>query len=177
MKRNAASGLFTMPSGLDWDETMKTTIELTVNDEVWQVEVEPQTTLLEVLRESLHLTGTKEGCGLGDCGTCIVLVDDKPVNSCLMLALDARGRRVTTIEGLQKGEELHPLQQSFIDEGAVQCGFCSPAMILSAKALLDEIPRPAEDEIKKALSGVLCRCASYKKIIAAVQAVASKDEG
>ncbi|MFH1993981.1 MAG: (2Fe-2S)-binding protein [Pseudomonadota bacterium] len=156
---------------------MKTTIELTVNDEVWQVEVEPQTTLLEVLRESLHLTGTKEGCGLGDCGTCIVLVDDKPVNSCLMLALDARGRRVTTIEGLQKGEELHPLQQSFIDEGAVQCGFCSPAMILSAKALLDEIPRPAEDEIKKALSGVLCRCASYKKIIAAVQAVASKDEG
>lgn len=156
---------------------MKTTIELTVNDEVWQIEVEPQTTLLEVLRESLHLTGTKEGCGLGDCGTCIVLVDDKPVNSCLMLALDARGRRVITIEGLQKGEELHPLQQSFIDEGAVQCGFCSPAMILSAKALLDEIPRPAEDEIKKALSGVLCRCASYKKIIAAVQAVASKDEG
>lgn len=154
---------------------MKTTIELTVNDEVWQVEVEPQSTLLEVLRESLHLTGTKEGCGMGDCGTCIVLVDDKPVNSCLMLAIDARGRRVTTIEGLQKGEELHPIQQSFIDEGAVQCGFCSPAMILSAKALLDENLRPNEDEIKRALSGVLCRCGSYKKIIAAVKAASPKE--
>ncbi len=156
---------------------MKTTIDLTVNDEVRQVEVEPQTTLLEVLRESLHLTGTKEGCGLGDCGTCIVLADDKPVNSCLMLAADARGRRITTIEGLQKEGKLHPLQQSFITEGAVQCGFCSPAMILSAKALLDENPRPTEDEIKRALSGVLCRCASYKKIIAAVQAVASMKKG
>ncbi|MEI7672831.1 MAG: (2Fe-2S)-binding protein [Deltaproteobacteria bacterium] len=155
---------------------MKTTIELTVNDEVRQAEVEPQTTLLEVLRENLHLTGTKEGCGLGDCGTCIVLVDGKPVNSCLMLAADARGRRVTTIEGLQKEGKLHPLQQSFINEGAVQCGFCSPAMILSAKALLEENPRPVEAEIKKALSGVLCRCASYKKIIAAVQAVASMEE-
>jgi aerobic-type carbon monoxide dehydrogenase small subunit (CoxS/CutS family) len=154
---------------------MKTTIELMVNDEVRQAEVEPQATLLEVLRENLHLTGTKEGCGLGDCGTCIVLVDGMPVNSCLMLAADARGRRVTTIEGLQKEGKLHPLQQSFIDEGAVQCGFCSPAMILSAKALLDENPRPKEDEIKKALSGVLCRCASYKKILAAVQAVAARE--
>lgn len=154
---------------------MKAMIELTVNDEVWQVEVEPQSTLLEVLRESLHLTGTKEGCGMGDCGTCIVLVDDKPVNSCLMLAIDARGRRVITIEGLQKGEELHPIQQSFIDEGAVQCGFCSPAMILSAKALLDENPRPDEDQIKRALSGVLCRCGSYKKIIAAVKAASPKE--
>lgn len=155
---------------------MKTIIELTVNDEVRQAEVEPQATLLEVLRENLHLTGTKEGCGQGDCGTCIVLVDGMPVNSCLMLAADARGRRVTTIEGLAKEGKLHPLQQSFIDEGAVQCGFCSPAMILSAKALLDENPRPKEDEIKKALSGVLCRCASYKKILAAVQAVASREE-
>ena len=142
---------------------MKTAIELTVNDEVRQAEVEPQATLLELLRENLHLTGTKEGCGLGDCGTCIVLVDGKPVNSCLILAVDARGRRVTTIEGLQKEGKLHPLQQSFIDEGAVQCGFCSPAMILSAKALLDENPRPNEDEIKKALSGVLCRCAPTRK--------------
>jgi carbon-monoxide dehydrogenase small subunit len=154
---------------------MKTMIELTVNDEVRQAEVEPQATLLEVLRENLHLTGTKEGCGQGDCGTCIVLVDGMPVNSCLMLAADARGRRVTTIEGLQKEGRLHPLQQSFIDEGAVQCGFCSPAMILSAKALLDENPQPKEDEIKKALSGVLCRCASYKKILAAVQAVAARE--
>lgn len=164
-----------LQSHQDWDEMMKAMIELTVNDEVWQVEVEPQSTLLEVLRESLHLTGTKEGCGMGDCGTCIVLVDDKPVNSCLMLAIDARGRRVITIEGLQKGEELHPIQQSFIDEGAVQCGFCSPAMILSAKALLDENPRPDEDQIKRALSGVLCRCGSYKKIIAAVKAASPKE--
>ncbi|MBM4312608.1 MAG: (2Fe-2S)-binding protein [Deltaproteobacteria bacterium] len=155
---------------------MKTIIELTVNDEIRQAEVEPQATLLEVLRGYLHLTGTKEGCGLGDCGTCIVLVDGMPVNSCLMLAADARGRKVTTIEGLQKEGKLHPLQQSFIDEGAVQCGFCSPAMILSAKALLDENPRPNQNDIKRALSGVLCRCASYKKILAAVQAVASREE-
>jgi len=154
---------------------MKTTIALTVNHEVRQVEVEPQATLLEVIREDLYLTGTKEGCSLGDCGTCIVLVDGLPVNSCLMLAADARGRKVTTIEGLQKGGKLHPLQQSFIDEGAVQCGFCSPAMILSAKALLDENPRPNQDEIKKALSGVLCRCASYKKILAAVQDASRKE--
>lgn len=154
---------------------MKAIIELTVNDEVRRAEVEPQATLLEVLRENLHLTGTKEGCGLGDCGTCIVLVDGMPVNSCLMLAVDARGRKVTTIEGLQKEGKLHPLQQSFIDEGAVQCGFCSPAMILSAKALLDETPRPNQNDIKRALSGVLCRCASYKKILAAVQAVASRE--
>jgi carbon-monoxide dehydrogenase small subunit len=154
---------------------MKTIIELTVNDEIRQVEVEPQTTLLEVLRENLHLTGTKEGCGLGDCGTCIVLVDGMPVNSCLVLAADARGGRVTTIEGLQKEGKLHPLQQSFIDEAAVQCGFCSPAMILSAKALLDENPRPNQNDIKQALSGVLCRCASYRKVIAAVQAAASKE--
>ena len=152
---------------------MKTLIELSVNDEPRQAEVEPQTTLLELLREHLHLTGTKEGCGLGDCGTCVVLVDGMPVNSCLVLAADVRGRKVTTIEGLQKEGRLHPLQQSFIDEGAVQCGFCSPAMILSAKALLDENPRPNQNDIKQALSGVLCRCASYKKIIAAVQAAAS----
>ena len=154
---------------------MKTTIELTVNDELRQVEVEPQTTLLEMIREGLHLTGTKEGCGMGDCGTCIVLMDGKPVNSCLMLAVDARGRRITTIEGLQKDGKLHPLQQSFIDEGAMQCGFCSPAMILSAKALLDEDRHPDEEAIKRALSGVLCRCGSYRKIIAAVKAASPKE--
>ena len=152
---------------------MKTPIELSINDEPYQFQVEPQTTLLELLREELRLTGTKEGCGMGDCGVCTVLVDGKPVNSCLMLATDAYGRRITTIEGLSKGGKLHPLQKGFIEEGAVQCGFCSPAMILSAKALLDENPHPAEEEIKKALSGVLCRCGSYRKIIAAVQAGAS----
>jgi aerobic carbon-monoxide dehydrogenase small subunit len=155
---------------------MKTPIELTVNEESRQVEVEPQTTLLEMLREGLHLTGTKEGCGLGDCGTCIVLLDGKPVNACLILAADTRGHRVTTIEGLAQEGKLHPLQQSFIAEGAVQCGFCSPAMILSAKALLDENTRPTEDEIKKALSGVLCRCGSYKKIVMAVKTAAATME-
>jgi aerobic-type carbon monoxide dehydrogenase small subunit (CoxS/CutS family) len=145
-------------------------IEIKVNGEHHRLEVAPSTTLLELLRESLRLTGTKEGCGLGECGACIVLVEGKPVNSCLMLAIDANGCEVTTIEGLTKNGTLHPLQQSFIDEGAVQCGFCTPAMVLSAKALLDRNPEPSEQEIKEALSGVLCRCGSYQKIIRAVQA-------
>jgi aerobic-type carbon monoxide dehydrogenase small subunit (CoxS/CutS family) len=135
------------------------------------VEVEPRTTLIELLRETLHLTGTKEGCGQGDCGTCIVLLDGIPVNACLMLAVDAQGRAVTTIEGLATGGHLHPLQQSFIEKGAIQCGFCTPAMVLSAKALLDKNPRATREEITEALSGVLCRCGSYPKIIEAVEAV------
>lgn len=156
---------------------MKVPIRLSVNGEEYEVEVEPEKTLLELLRESLHLTGTKEGCGQGDCGTCIVLVEGAPVNSCLMLAADANGRAVTTIEGLAAEGRLHPLQQSFLEKGAVQCGFCSPAMILSAKALLEKNPRPQEDEIKQALSGVLCRCGSYKKILEAVAAAAGRTEG
>ena len=156
---------------------MKVAIHLIVNGEDYQIEVEPEKTLLELLRDTLHFTGTKEGCGLGDCGTCIVLVDGKPVNSCLMLAVDARGCRITTIEGLDAQGELHPLQQSFLDKGAVQCGFCTPGMILSAKALLDKNPKPSEYEIKEALSGVLCRCGSYKKIIEAVQAAGETMEG
>ena len=149
---------------------MKISIDLTVNGEAHQLEVEPQTTLLELLRNQLHLTGTKEGCGLGDCGTCIVLVEGKPVNSCLMLAVDAKGREVITIEGLEINGQLHPLQQSFLEKGAVQCGFCTPAMILSAKSLLDQNPGANQTEVKEALSGVLCRCGSYQKIIAAVLA-------
>lgn len=147
-------------------------IEIKVNGEQHRVEVEPNTTLLELLRDSLRLTGTKEGCGLGECGACVVLVEGKPVNSCLMLAVDANGRNVTTVEGLMINETLHPVQQSFIDEGAVQCGFCTSAMVLSAKTLLDSNPEPSEEEIKESLSGVLCRCGSYKKIIRAVQAAA-----
>lgn len=150
---------------------MKVAIELEVNNESYKVEVEPWTTLLHLLREGLHLTGTKEGCGLGDCGTCIALVDGMPVNSCLMLAVDAHGHRVTTIEGLAADGKLHPLQKSFIEKGAMQCGFCTPAMILSAKALLDKNPQASEQEIKQALAGVLCRCGSYQKIIEAVRAV------
>ena len=156
---------------------MKVSIDLFVNGESHRVEVEPQNTLLEVLRDKLHLTGTKEGCGMGDCGTCIVLVEGSPVNACLMLAMDARGRKVTTIEGLGAEGELHPLQEKFLEKGAVQCGFCSPAMILSAKALLDENPGAGEEEIKKALSGVLCRCGSYKKIIEAVREAAQATGG
>ncbi len=155
---------------------MKIGIDLTVNGELHHLEVEPQLTLLEVLRSSLHLTGTKEGCGTGDCGTCIVLVGGIPVNSCLMLAVDAHGSQVTTIEGLSEDGILHPLQQSFIEKGAVQCGFCSPAMILSAKALLDRNPTPSEDEIKRALAGVLCRCGSYKKIVESVRAVSGSEK-
>lgn len=148
-----------------------TRIELRVNGEPHQVEVDPRVTLLELLRETLHLIGTKEGCGLGDCGACVVLVDGCPVNSCLMLAVDARGREIMTIEGLAANGTLHPLQRSFLEKGAVQCGFCTPAMILSAKSLVDKNPAPSEEEIKRVLSGVLCRCGSYPKIIEAIQAV------
>ena len=154
---------------------MKVPVEITVNGELFQAEVEPRTTLLEFLRQHLHLTGTKEGCGLGDCGTCTVLFDNNPVNSCLMLAVDANKHHVTTIEGLARNGKLHPIQQSFMDKGAVQCGFCTPGMILTTKALLDLNPEPAEKEIKQALSGVLCRCGSHQKIIEAVQAVSNKE--
>lgn len=158
------------------ERKVKIKIDLNVNGERHQAWVDPRTTLVEFLRESLHLTGTKEGCGTGDCGACTVLVEGDPVNSCLMLAVEAHGRRVTTIEGLANDGVLHPLQQSFIDRGAVQCGFCSPAMILSAKALLDRNRDPVEDDIKKALSGVLCRCGSYKKIVESVLALAGNEK-
>jgi len=158
------------------ERKVKIKIDLNVNGEHHQARVDPRTTLVEFLRESLHLTGTKEGCGTGDCGACTVLVEGDPVNSCLMLAVEAHGRRVTTIEGLANDGVLHPLQQSFIDGGAVQCGFCSPAMILSAKALLDRNRDPVEDDIKKALSGVLCRCGSYKKIVESVLALAGNEK-
>ena len=155
---------------------MNVTIDLTVNGEPYRLEVTPWTTLLELLRETLRLAGTKEGCGLGDCGNCVVLVDGNPVNSCLMLAVDANGRQITTIEGLASNGVLHPLQTSFIEKGAVQCGFCTPAMILSAKALLDKNPGANEEEIRRALSGVLCRCGSYTKIIEAVRTASEEME-
>jgi carbon-monoxide dehydrogenase small subunit len=154
---------------------LKAVVNLTVNGEDYELEVEPQITLLDLLRNHLHLTGTKEGCGVGDCGTCIVLLDGEPVNSCLMLAVDAHRRKITTIEGLEENGRLHPLQERFLEKGAVQCGFCSPAMILSAKSLLDRNPAPGEEEIKEALSGVLCRCGSYQKIIEAVRAAGEKE--
>jgi carbon-monoxide dehydrogenase small subunit len=155
---------------------LKISIDIEVNQIPYRVEVEPRTTLVELLRETLHLTGTKEGCGLGDCGSCIVLVDGVPVNACLMLAVEARCRRITTVEGLANDGDLHELQRSFIEKGAVQCGFCTPAMLLSAKALLDQKPHATAEEIKEALSGVLCRCGSYRKILEAIQSVARRGE-
>ncbi len=154
---------------------MKKAIELKVNGETETVYVEPWWNLARVLREELGLIGVKAGCEEGDCGTCTILVDGKAVKSCLMLAMKARGKEVTTIEGL-KGRDgaLHPLQQAFIDHFATQCGYCTPGMILAAKALLDINPKPSEDEVKKWLSGNLCRCTGYVKIVEAVLAAADK---
>ena len=147
---------------------MKTLIQITVNGVMKQEAVEPNATLTQFLREDLELTGTKHGCGLGDCGACTVLLDGKPVNSCLVLAVQANGREVLTIEGLAENGKLHPIQQAFVDCGAIQCGFCTPGMILSAKALLDRNPRPTEQEIRTAISGNLCRCTGYQKIVEAI---------
>ncbi|MEW6138059.1 MAG: (2Fe-2S)-binding protein [Thermodesulfobacteriota bacterium] len=149
---------------------MKVLIQITVNGEIKQAAVETNTTLTQFLREDLELTGTKHGCGLGDCGACTVLLDGKPVNSCLVLAVQAAGREVLTIEGLAENGKLHPIQQAFVDHGAIQCGFCTPGMILSAKALLDANPRPTEQEIRTAISGNLCRCTGYQKIVEAITA-------
>ncbi len=143
-------------------------VKLKVNGEIRSADVPPETTLLKLLREHLSLTGAKLGCDVGDCGTCTVIVDGESVNSCLMLAGRASGREVTTIEGLASSEQLHPLQEKFEELGALQCGFCGPGMIISAKALLDKNPEPTVFEVRDALSGNLCRCTGYTKIIEAV---------
>ena len=143
-------------------------VKLKVNGEMRSADVPPETTLLKLLREHLNLTGAKLGCDVGDCGTCTVIVDGESVNSCLMLAGRASGREVTTIEGLANSEQLHPLQETFEELGALQCGFCGPGMIISAKALLDKNPEPTVFEVRDALSGNLCRCTGYTKIIEAV---------
>jgi carbon-monoxide dehydrogenase small subunit len=147
---------------------MKKTIHVTVNRKALELTVEPNQTLLEVIREELHLTGTKAGCLVGDCGTCTVLLDGKPVNSCLVLAVQADGKQMTTIEGIETPQGLHPLQTAFVEKGAIQCGYCTPGMILSAKSLLDRNPRAGEAEIRKAISGNLCRCTGYQKIVEAI---------
>lgn len=149
---------------------MKQIIELNVNGEPHEVMVEHRTTLLEVLRENIRLTGTKKGCDTGDCGSCTVLLDGAPVLSCLVLAMDAVGKNVVTIEGLAKAGRLHPLQQAFIHHGAIECGFCIPGMILTAKAFLDENPCPSEAEVRTSLAGNLCRCTGYAKIVEAILA-------
>ncbi len=149
-------------------------ILLNINNREYEFKCEDSRTLLEVLREDSGLTGTKKGCDEGDCGVCTVLLDGKPVDSCLVLAINAQGHEIMTIEGLQTEGQLHPIQKAFIDEGAVQCGYCTPGMILSTKALLDVNPNPDEPEIRRALSGNLCRCSGYVRIVKAVQA-ASKE--
>ncbi|KPL18355.1 MAG: (2Fe-2S)-binding protein [candidate division Zixibacteria bacterium SM23_81] len=154
-------------------ESKNQAIQLVVNGKTHRAVVAPQATLLELIRDHLGLTGTKEGCGKGQCGACTVLLDGKPVNSCLMLAVQAQGHQVVTIEGAEHEKELDPIQQAFIDEGAVQCGFCTPGLILSARALLDQHPHPDEDHIKEAISGHLCRCTGYSAIIRAIRRAAS----
>jgi carbon-monoxide dehydrogenase small subunit len=153
---------------------MKVGIEVTVNGEKCSLEVKPNQTLVDVLREDLGLTGTKKGCGEGKCGSCTILMNGKPVNSCLVLAAQADGAEILTIEGLA-GKEPHPLQIAFAEKGAIQCGYCTPGMILTAKALLDVNPNPGENEIKEAIAGNLCRCTGYNKIVEAIMACASQN--
>jgi len=150
----------------------KQLIQLRVNGEEHDVVVSPNETLVEVLRDRLELTGTKMGCGEGACGTCTVLLDGKPVRSCLTLAVEVQGKEIVTIEGLAEGAKLHPVQEAFMEHGAIQCGFCSPGMILTGKALLDENPHPTEEEVRRAISGVVCRCTGYAKIVEAIMAAA-----
>ncbi len=152
-------------------------IKLKVNGRDFSILIKPTETLVDVLRDKLELTGTKKSCGLGECGACTVLMDGKAVNSCLVLAMDVQGREITTIEGLEREDgTLQPLQEAFIGNGAIQCGFCTPGMILSAKALLDEIPNPTEDEVRQALSGNFCRCTGYAKIIQAVLDASTRND-
>jgi len=153
---------------------MKEILKLNVNDEDYEVLTEIHKTLLEVLREDLGLTGTKRGCDVGTCGACTVLIDGKPHLSCLTLAVDVQGKKILTIEGLGKDGALHPLQQAFVEKGAIQCGFCTPGMILTAKAFLEEKPHPSEEEVKKAIAGNLCRCTGYVKIVEAILSVTDK---
>lgn len=154
---------------------MRIDITLNVNDSEHHLSVAPHQTLVEVLRESLGFHDVKVSCCEGECGACTVLVDGRPVNACMMLAVLANGSKITTIGGLSGPGELHPLQESFIEHGAVQCGYCSPGMILSAKALLDRSPQPSEAEVKKAISGNICRCTGYQQIVEAILAVADQE--
>jgi carbon-monoxide dehydrogenase small subunit len=156
------------------EEIKKCVLTLTVNDETYEVITTAHRTLLEVLRDDLHFTGAKESCGEGVCGSCTVLVDGRPVRSCLTLAVAVEGKAITTIEGLARGDALHPVQEAFVAHHAIQCGFCSPGMILTAVALLQENPRPTEEEIRRAISGNVCRCTGYAKIVEAVRSLAGE---
>lgn len=144
-------------------------INIKINGKLHRLEVEPNRILSDLLREDLGLTGTKKSCEIGVCGSCTVLLDGKAVSSCLVLVVDCHNREITTIEGLSDGKKLHKLQEAFVKKGAIQCGFCTPGMILSSKALLDENPNPSEQEIRRAIAGNLCRCTGYAKIVEAVK--------
>jgi carbon-monoxide dehydrogenase small subunit len=150
----------------------KVAVELKVNGTHYKLEIAPWSTLLEVLREDLGLVGTKQSCNEGQCGACTVLMDGQAVVSCLVLAIDAQNKDILTIEGMSEGEKLHPIQESFVKHGGIQCGFCTPGMIMSAKALLDENPNPTPLEARKAISGNLCRCTGYQQIIDSILAAA-----
>ncbi len=154
----------------------KQVVSVTVNGEPYEVLIDSRTTLLQLLREHLGLTGTKEGCSEGECGACSVILDGRLVDSCLIFAAEAKGSQVETIEGLAKDGELHPLQKTFIERGGVQCGFCTPGMIMASKVLLDKVPKPTEDQIRQALGGNLCRCTGYVKIVDAVLAAAAMQQ-
>ena len=149
-------------------------IELIVNGEIYSLDIKPNQTLLDVLRNQLHLTGAKYGCGTGDCGVCTVLVNGKPISSCLTLAVAVEGREITTIEGVSQNGRMHPVQEEFVRHGAIQCGYCTPGFVLIAKALLDEQPEPTREEIRKYVKGNLCRCTGYVKIIDAISAAAQR---
>jgi carbon-monoxide dehydrogenase small subunit len=150
--------------------------ELIINGETYEIAIEPHYTLLEVLREILGLTGTKEGCGTGECGSCTVLIEGEPVLSCLILATECQGRGILTIEGVAGPHGMSDVQRTFLEKGAVQCGFCTPGMVLAATALLERTPNPSDEEIKEALEGHLCRCTGYNKIVEAVEAAAARGQ-
>ena len=154
---------------------MRRTVEFTVNGDAYRFELEPNRRLIDVLRDDIGLTGTKEGCSIGVCGACTVQLDGDMISSCLMLAVNANGRDVTTIEGLAEGDRLHPLQRAFIEYGGFQCGICTPGQIMAAKALLDTNPHPTEDEIKEWMMGNLCRCTGYYKILDSIKAAAGSE--
>lgn len=153
---------------------MDHSITLKINGEIYKLNVKSNVLLLDVIRDEIGLTGTKRGCDTGECGACTVLIEGKPVNSCLVLAIEVDGKDILTVEGLAKNGQLHPLQVAFVEEGAVQCGFCTPGVLLSAKALLNTNPNPTEEEIKTAIAGNLCRCTGYTKIIKAINSAAKK---
>lgn len=156
---------------------MKKMIRLEINKETYEVEVENRRTLLEVIRDDLHLMGTKKMCDMGECGSCTVIMDGQAVNSCLVLAMDAEGKKIETIEGVAEGDRLHPIQEAFINKGAIQCGFCTPGMVMTTKAFLEKNPNPTEEEIKIAISGNFCRCTGYVRIVEAIRAAADRMRG